>query len=193
MTRFLPFSPQICAFLLAVAVYALFGSPTPDRVGIAEIAVGGLLAAALWRPAFMGVRRLGFPTVFFGFGLTVPTVTGILYGHDAGLLLRDVIAFLFLSLPVLGQHLWLPHHGEAGEGRFKYVLCGGFVILGLVFALRSLLDLHFVTPAPLTYFANMPEVLFSSMGWDIGLCLSVGYWRLMGGKRRAACWDWLWC
>ena len=163
MARFLPFSPQIIAFFAAVAVYAVLGSPTPDRIGAVEAVIAGLLVVAFWKPAFMTLRRVHFPSVFLVGGLSVPTFVGILYGHPASLILRDVAAFLFLSLPILGQNLWFAHTDETREGRFRYGLCAGFACLGLLFSLRSLLDLHLLAPAPLTYFANMPSVLFTAL------------------------------
>jgi len=161
LLSFYPF--PIIAFFAAVVVYAVLGSPTPDTVGVVEGIIAALLGVSFWKPTLMALRRLSFPSVFFIGGLSVPTFVGILYGNPAALILRDVIAFLFLSLPILGQNLWAAHSSDHKQKLFKYSLCAAFVGLGIIFSLRSLLDLHLLAPAPLTYFTNMPSVLFAAL------------------------------
>src|SRR5687768_12718383 len=104
---FLSADIRLIAFISAVLIYGLAGTPTPDRMGVAEIATGLLLIAAAggWqavrafrftaRPAW---ERAGQALLFYG--LTVPVIAGLAGGGSITLMLRDLIPFLFFLLPL---------------------------------------------------------------------------------------------
>ncbi|MCM2344551.1 MAG: hypothetical protein NDJ24_08325 [Alphaproteobacteria bacterium] len=125
----------------ALGLYAVLGTPTPDRLGIIELLVGGGLLVAAGRSAIwqvIGTGRLCPGQPFFTlnarlllfWGLTVPVLVALVAGHDTGLILRDLVAFLFLLLPLF---LWpcLDDWPNA-ERLFPWLLCA----VGVVYAVR---------------------------------------------------------
>lgn len=131
------------ALLTALGFYALWGTPTPDTVGAVELVVGlGLLWAAgvsgflqivkpepapVGLPLLMPIARL---LLIWGFG--VPLLAGLMAGHEASLILRDLAAFIFLLLPLF-LWPWLRRSPQA-ERLFPAMVC----IVGVIFAVRVL-------------------------------------------------------
>src|SRR5690606_29105636 len=121
--------------------YGLFGSPTPDHPGVSEILIGVLLVAA----AGMGSLRrlnpmLGDQSVFlrslhvlFFVGLIAPVTTGVLRGNDSLLMARDILAFLFLCLPLFMVDVFARH--ETAKKLLPCIL----VFAGMAFAVRTLM------------------------------------------------------
>ncbi|MDY0029363.1 MAG: hypothetical protein RBR86_05425 [Pseudobdellovibrionaceae bacterium] len=149
------------AFVLALLIYGLFGSPTPDSYGWVEMAVGGLLLASLGLP---DIREDGLFLSIMSACCFVPMVVGFMHGHDVEDMIRDIIPFLFLFLyPFYKDHL-------AALGESYYVV---IAVVGFCFAARALIPYldHFDlahgfqlgSPADLLYLANSPEVLFCAL------------------------------
>lgn len=168
-------SMRVACLCGAVFVYALFGSPTPDHPGIYEIIVAILLIAAIGLSDAAGslyARRHDEPgfakagRVFLIYGLSIPLLCGVMNGNPAHLVLRDILPFLFMMLPVF---LWplFQRHPRAAQA-----LTVTIVIAGLLFSMRALCDLmpwqwlrHAITPDDheLFYLANAPTVLFAAL------------------------------
>lgn len=150
--------------LMALAVYAALGSPTPDAPGAVEIIIGILLTMAAGPGAVAAALRPGLSLapwesvgrVLLVFGLSVPLIAGAARGNDFGLMARDIPAFLFMMLPLFFAALF-----EARRG----VLLAGVLMVGAGFAARAALESYFpaAEPRELTYLANMPTVLFAAL------------------------------
>ncbi len=164
------------AFIAALLVYALFSAPTPDHIGIAEILVlAGLLAgigvSGVMQAAGLSVDenvpRWRFPArLLLLFGLSVPLVTGLMQGHPFSLILRDVIPFLFLLLPLFLSPSFTDRAPLAKW--FPYILC----LMGLVFIVRVMVSFAInagVGHFPLGFMpdpgnlVNAPTVLFAAL------------------------------
>lgn len=162
------------AFLMgAILVYAFLGSPTPDNPDWPEVIIGLLLACAVgfsglfsaFRPAPDKPLWHSAGQTLLLYGLAVSTLTGIMNGQDPALILRDVLPFLFMMLPVfLGAYF----QERPEQTRF---LLFAILMLGLVFTLRGIAEqAHLVsawlgggTRGELTYFANAPTILFTAL------------------------------
>ncbi len=119
-------------FLLAFAVYGAFGSPTPDRLGPAELVCGGLLLAALPLRNLMQMfllREGAFwrhaAQFLLTYGLCVPLLLALAAGNDPAMILRDLIPFVFLLLPLFFMT-------TEGAGRWWPVAA----MVGVLFAVR---------------------------------------------------------
>ena len=155
---------RLFLFLGALGVYALAGSPTPDNPGIPEILIGVLLVLAAGLPAAANALRVepraplwrGVGSVLLIYGLSIGVVVGSARGAAGALMLRDMIPFLFLLLPLF----LMPLVNEKNYG----AVVAGVIGVGVIFSIRAL-----VTPQEaLNYFANMPSVLFAGLflaGW----------------------------
>lgn len=166
-----------CLFL-AMILYGCFSSPTPDIIGLPEIVVGICLCLSLR----ITVEKRGdtFPfLLLLGYGLTIPTGLALINGHSLVDMMRDMIPFFYLILPVF--LVWI---GGFYAERFIAVLAG----VGLLFSARTVLAYQPILltpslwgqgpPADLLYLANSPEVLFSAL-----YCIGQGGLWLMTGKR----------
>jgi hypothetical protein len=120
--------------LAAFLIYAFFSSPTPDQVGWAEFAIGGLVLGAVGVPTLVSI--FGGAALWHGdlgrryltacfLLLMLPVITGVIAGYDWNDILRDVIplGFFFLPLFLFGA-------------QFRAALLAGIVVTGVVFALR---------------------------------------------------------
>lgn len=147
---------------LALLVYGIWGSPTPDNPGIVEalVAVLLLLAVSLPKLETLSVRLVLLPL----YGFTLPLLAGALAGHGTGAVLRDLAAFLFLLLPlILGERL-------KNSGFFLLL---GVALVGSLFSIRAILPYGEeilspwrwigMPPRDLLYLANSPEVLFTAI------------------------------
>lgn len=162
-----PVSKPLFFLFVAVAVYGLLGSPTPDDPGMVEGLIGGLLVlsmgASVLKPAsWLSSQQNGFLRalqIFFLCGLIFPTLTGAYFGNDLSLMLRDILAFLFLGLPLfLGERF--KNNEMAGK-----VLCLLLIITGILFSIRTLLPVFNVWAAQdeLLYLSNSPLALFAAI------------------------------
>lgn len=167
---------RMLAFIGALLTYALFSTPTPDHSGWAEylviagllagIGAGGLMQAGRMRlvpgePLWMAPARL-----LLVYGLSVPLITGLAQGHPASLMVRDIIPFLFLLLPLFLPISFISQPSLARW--FPWVLS----VMGVTFTVRVLVDfmVHVGTGSlPIGYvpdpdnLVNAPTVLFSSL------------------------------
>lgn len=151
---------EIC-FYSALALYALFGSPTPDHFGWVEAVLGALL---LYAVRLVNIRQTIVPVSVLILGLSVPLITSAINGQASEDIIRDIIPFLFLFLPLF--YGWAVHENP---DRFLWALGG----VGLAFSLRTIWTYRDVilnpslwglgAPADLLYLANSPEVLFASL------------------------------
>lgn len=149
-------------FLVAITIYALWGSPTPDQPGWAEGLMGLFLLLACGAPSIGALTAAGpRPTlkIFLLYGMTVPLLAGCLRGHDPLLIARDIFPFLFLCLPLFLTGV--AGHSARTLHLYIYAICG----LGLAFALRALGPAYgYLPPAgELYYLSNAPTVLFAAI------------------------------
>ncbi len=154
-------------------VYAIVGSPTPDRFSVVEAVLGVFLALSIGIAHLRGllVRSAGHrfwksaAQVFLVYGLTVPLLVGALYGHGILSMLRDVVPFICWFLPLF----CLPVI-RARPRYFRTTLLG-IILIGLLFGLRSLVIRFDVScgfnawcaEEGLLYLENMPTVLFACL------------------------------
>lgn len=170
--------PAFAMFLFAaITIYGLFGSPTPDNPGRTEIVIGVLLilsvgAAGLQKGISFAIGRTFFLKTlqaFFLCGLILPTLAGVYFGQDKTLIVRDLLAFAFLGLPLFLSER-LQFHSQTVNG-LLYVM----IFCGAAFALRTLVPLFniWIPQGELIYLSNSPLVLFAAV-------LSIGLmWRSM--------------
>ena len=160
------------ALFAAIFLYGTFRSPTPDAIGWVEISVGALLVFASGFDVLTPFFRSSSQTAIWQktgaalliFGLSLPVLIGIASGNDPRLILRDVVPFLFLLLPIF---LIAPFKKEPD---FRWVLTFITATTGVFFASRVVLPFLFVrggfvmsAPADPAYMANAPTVLFAAL------------------------------
>lgn len=159
---------QTASFFVALLIYGLFGSPTPDAFTWVE-AVTGLFLLFSVSPH---LNAAGLPgRIFILYGATIPVALSFIGRGGQGAVARDFAAFLFLCLPML-------YRIQADN---KKMLIFGISTIGTLFALRSLitadpLQINFeswnTAPPDLLYLPNSPEVLFTGL-----FCLSCALFR----------------
>ncbi len=178
----MPFSNEVPAqlfrrrraipFILAVLIYAVSGSPTPDNPGLIELLIGMLLIIAAspvgiirsWHkedepaPAYWGSAvALG------AYGFTISLAIALFADHEIIAIIRDLASFIFLLFPLFFLSAIRRNYLDGD------VLIAGTIIIGIAFALRSLLQalddglLVFLSRDPLYYLANSPCVLFAAI------------------------------
>lgn len=158
---------RLICVLAACLIYALFGSPTPDRFGVVEGAVAVLFALGIGigraHDAFFEASRRRFwksaGQVFLAYGLSVPFLVTALSHQDMSAALRDVIPFLFLFLPLF----ILPV--IRARPQYYHAVVAAVLCIGLIFAARSLLmrSCGQDCGGALLYLENMPTVLFAAL------------------------------
>lgn len=165
-------------FFLAMAVYALFGVPTPDHPGTVEIAVAllGILSLPLpradARAGITGLLILGF--------LGVPMVSGVVAGHDFLMMARDIAAATFWILPVF-------YARALGDARFQKTVVFSVAVIGVCFSIRAIIAAGGIGAPPDTlYLANSPEVLASALlflaaGFTVSRAAAVSRLGAIGG------------
>lgn len=177
---------QITGFLAALTLYAGFGSPTPDALGWVEMTIGILLFTTIGISGLTGITQFTNKPFWFGagqllfiYGLITGALNGLLYGQDITAILRDLIPFTFLFLPLL---LWpfIQNHPK--------IILAGILIIGIGFSLRVALGLD---AQALYYLGNSPCVLFAALcgiGWGFSqlsqgitsrnILLSIGFFAI---------------
>jgi len=157
---------QILVLCFAVLLYGAFGSPTPDNPGYLEGFIGGLLVLAVgfsgvWKAVRLSSENplwFSLGQVFLIFGCVVPVIAGLIAGNDVALMVRDFVPFLFMVLPIL---LFV---GVRVKPETASVVMYSVLGAGLLFAVRSVLDLRFLGAGDsLYYLGNAPSVLFAAL------------------------------
>lgn len=155
-------------WLLVFALYGLFGSPTPDNFGWVEIILAALLISLtlialpdLMQPHYFSSKP--FQSFFLFYGLGIGLLLSSLNGHETHYIVRDLIAFSFLCLPILFTPLKKQQY-------FLDISLWGSVFVGLAYAFRFLVEVNpviflqggnpFADPH-FSYLANEPLVFFS--------------------------------
>lgn len=154
----------------ACMVYAVWGAPTPDTIGLPEYSVGLLLLLSIgigrMRDALLAPAKTRFwksaAQLFFFYGLTVPVIVGAVSGGSIVSMARDFIPFAFLFLP-----LFLLPVLRARPYYYRSTLVA-VVLIGFIFSLRSLAMRNpafcaMVCTDELLYLENMPTVLFCAL------------------------------
>ncbi len=182
---------RFSAFFAACFLYGFFGSPTPDSFGLPELLIGGLLVLSVGigngaSSVFYWKNRplwFSFGQCFLVYGLVTSTLTGVAGGHHWTGVLRDIVPFLFLFLPLF----FYPVLRSYPRG-FVYIL-SGYLLIGLVFSLRSFLlqsELCWFGCEAFLYLENMPSVLFAALYFiGTGTCLLVLRGERIGGFGKA--------
>ena len=152
---------QSYSLYLAMIVYGVFSSPTPDIIGFPEVIVGLLLCLSL---RVTKESQTNVSLCVLGYGLTIPIVLALINGHQMSDVVRDIIPFFYLVIPVF--LLWV---GSYHPERFLTALA----VIGISFSIRTILAYQPILlnpslwgqgpPADLLYLANSPEVLFSAL------------------------------
>lgn len=177
LTAELPY--QKIFFFAALVIYGVFGSPTPDHLAITEWIILILLFLSL-EPRLPNMTAA--ESLLCVYGLTVPVVIALIQFHPVSEMIRDIVPFLFLLMPVM--------YDWRGLANAKY-LSYGIAFIGFVFGLRSLWmfrsdifspDTWLGTPPDLLYLANSPEVLFAAIFF-----LGLGFGRNVHPGVRALC------
>jgi len=162
----------LCA---AILIHGAFGTPTPDAAGFAEILIGTLLVITVGAGSLYGlihhisatgwVRSGQYLLIY---GVSLPLLVGLTAGHNLSLVLRDIIPFLFMLMPLFFRHTL----ENAGQGRVRLVLTLAIAGAGFLFAARVIVPfLHYsyekgvraLAPADPFYLANAPTVFFAAL------------------------------
>ena len=101
---------KLLSFVVAIALYAVWGSPTPDFPGAIEFLIAVLLFLSIG--GVVGLTKIFSlykekqpffilsAAALFLYGLVVPTIQALIYNYDAVVVLRDLVGFIFLCLPI---------------------------------------------------------------------------------------------
>jgi len=155
-------------FLIAgLILYALVGSPTPDKFSWPVIIIGFLFLFALGPEAFF--KALSFENraslwelsgkILMIYGISIPLIGAAFHGYDLIYVFRDIIAFFFLCLPLFVVN------SIRQSKRKEQIFLWALLLIGLCFALRTLGPAYgfFPEPSELLYLANSPLVLLSAI------------------------------
>ena len=151
---------RVLGVLTLCLIYALCGSPTPDQFGLVELVIGALLVISIGLICFFDTLTkinkdrfwIGAGQFFLSYGLVVSTLNGALQGQDFSSMIRDIVPFLYLFLPLF----FLPAMRQSPS--FFLFLMVGNVVIGICFSVRSLYDHE-----ALLYLENMPTVLLACL------------------------------
>lgn len=159
-------SVSTLCLVAAILTYGLFGSPTPNDPGVVEGVVGACLFFAV---ALKGVFKifdyksatssfLKFYHLFFILGLVVPFFSAIFWNNDYGLILRDVLAFMFLGLPLFFK-------GGFQEPGVQRYLPWFVMFAGFAFCLRTLMPVLniWIPQGELLYLSNSPMATMAAV------------------------------
>ncbi|MFN3701644.1 MAG: hypothetical protein ACK4VI_09025 [Alphaproteobacteria bacterium] len=175
-------TPRSVLFLvLALAAYALWGVPTANDFGAAELIIALCLLAALVSGNIAALfaplsKNLWFDygRLFLFCGLIVPSALGaVILGHDIERITRDLIAFGFLLLPILFFPCLSSYHNEGNDkpksyNVFSYIFTAACLI-AVFFSLRDIAGFFGIeiwslrSGARLDYLGNSPLVLMAAI------------------------------
>lgn len=136
-------SLQIQLFFVAILIYATFGQPTPEKLGVVEGIIACLLVLSIGLFNFLGcitlrplfeknrddTEKIG--SVALSFLFIVPTMIGLLSGHNFNLIIRDLVPLVYSFIP-----LFLYHRLSKKDTANLYYIC---VYAGVIIALRFLI------------------------------------------------------
>lgn len=153
---------RVFSLIIAMTVYAFWGSPTPDQMSWAEIFIGVCLVIAVGLSGVQNIFKISGNETFwhgagrfvFLFGTSIVFVNGVLSGHKVSFIIRDFVPFLFMILPVFMADIL---KGERAVFLSHFILYACLVI-GIVFSVRVIAGSH-----TLYYLGNSPLVLFTAI------------------------------
>ena len=149
------------ALIGCLVFYAFQGSPTPDQPSIVELIIAGLLIVSMVgggviKTILNSHRDYKEHLIFLLFGLSIPVIVGVIQGESLFIMGRDIVAFLFLCLPIFFLYRL------KNNSHFFSALFMGCAVIAIIFSVRV-----FFPHVPLTkntgellYLANSPIVLF---------------------------------
>lgn len=153
---------KLLSFVAAILLYAICGSPTPDFPGVTELLIAiflllsiGGLAGVVQVFSFYKEKRPLFllPSLtLLLYGLFIPSIQALIYNYDAIAVLRDLVGFIFLCLPIFFFQFF---YGKIN--RCNVFLCV-ILVLSIIFSARVL---YATQTIELLYLANSPIVMFS--------------------------------
>ncbi len=167
---------KFISLCLALGLYAIFGSPTPDEISWVEMALAGLMIIVIGFNGF--IRSLVWQgnekqnvwwfsgALLWAYGLIGPTIIAVLQGNAFSVILRDLVAFFFLCLPLfLCPFL---QRMEKNKAVFFFLL----LAIGLIFSLRVLAPHWEISHqnVKLLYLANSPLVLMALIFFFLKAC-----------------------
>ncbi|MEZ5766185.1 MAG: hypothetical protein R3D69_19355, partial [Xanthobacteraceae bacterium] len=143
---------QFLPWLALGAAYGLLSSPTPDRIGLAEMLVGGLLIATVGLQSLRKLAHLAIPAsverdrgladlAMVTILLVIPLMTGFLRGNRLEDIARDLVPAIYFLVPLLVV---------AGRGTPAWLvpaLVSSLLVAGTGFAARHLLSGDFALNA----------------------------------------------
>ena len=170
---------------LGLVVYGLFGSPTPEDFSLALVVCAALFIAALPLGGHMPVLWPGrnMPLshdaglLFVYYGLSVPLIAGLLSGHEAYSVLRDMIWLGLMSLPVLYVYSLRPTQKDLMR-LMALLAFAGWLLAARVVLAGWIAPLKLPGNNPVLYLPNSPLVLFAAL-WLGG----TGLYRITCGAR----------
>ena len=139
---------RVICFFAGLFLYALGSSPTPDSLGASEYLIAFLLLLSVTSQSLLSIFKLKFRNdgkdkllswflmcskIVFLAGLIIPTVMGIWSGNAFHNILRDLVAWVFLFLPLFFYNSF--------HTRINHIalLLFGVLTIGIGFALRVFL------------------------------------------------------
>lgn len=165
---------RLFILLTTLTIYAFLGEPTPGYFGLPEclVALGlmvvvgaGNLASCLRFTNMQGWQICG--VLFLVYGMCMATLNGLLRGNALSLMLRDIVPFLFLFLP-----LFLARYASRLSLREACLLTGFIAFVGVMFATRVVMPvlsddvaqvIDMMTVQNPALLANAPTVLFAAV------------------------------
>jgi hypothetical protein len=192
-------SLRLSALAAALGLYGISGSPTPSSIGLAEALMGvflimvvspqGAIQAVIARQNTFW-RIAGQALLIYGF--SIPILTGFMAGNAPGLIIRDIIPFFFLLLPIL-----MPPFPNADRARTVILIMTIFI--GVAFSSRivwpllsggvtlvgSGADPLYLSIAPTVVFAAI--ILSSEAGLQLAKSLSISSLTKAGLLAALAC------
>ncbi len=158
---------HLCLFL-ALILYALWGSPTPNQPGIVELIIALSLIGFIGFSALYKVCLISKGTVspawmvagkfLLFYGLIVPLIVALSRDVSITHIIRDLVGFFFLCLPIFLVPVILKNQADK-------VFLIGLLFIGALFSMRVLWSSFelFKQDQELLYLANSPLVLFSTL------------------------------
>ena len=109
---------------MALFIYGVWGSPTPNNPNWVEVMIAILLVFAIgFKPLYQTIRIRPFEKTqrwrtitqfFFLWGLFVPLSIGLLKASPLDTIFRDLVGFIFLCFPLFGEPARLLRLAEIG-------------------------------------------------------------------------------
>ncbi len=157
--------PFIC-FFVSIVLYALWGSPTPDKPGVIEalialclfLSIGGVSGVnRIFHSLHSQSTMMQYAVFFLAFMALIPLIVSLFSPYSLTAIIRDVLGLVLISLPVFLASFFL-RQNQRGH-YFLYLL----MALALIFSIRVLFpyySLFVQNDTELLYLANSPIVLF---------------------------------